>query len=151
MLRADEEMRTHFALIPVPDFPDPAFTIPPTLRDATIAIVTTAALHRPHDDPFSRGDTTFRTLDRSDRDLRLGHWSLNFDRSGFAEDVNVVYPIDRLEELAADGTIGAVSPRHLSFAGAQPDTLAEIRLDTGPAAARRLRDDGVDVVLLTPV
>ena len=36
--------------------------------------------------------------------------------------------------------------------GAQLDhTLTTIRLDTGPAAARLLRDDGVDVVLLTPV
>ena len=76
---------------------------------------------------------------------------MNFDRSGFAADLNVVYPIDRLEELAADGTLGAVAPHHLSFAGAQPDTLAAIRLDSGPAAARRLLNDGVDVVLLTPV
>jgi hypothetical protein len=36
--------------------------------------------------------------------------------------------------------------------GAQIDyTLETIRLDTGPAAARVLLDDGVDVVLLTPV
>ena len=135
----------------MPVFADPAFTTPPPLARATVAILTTAALHRPDDDPFTRGDTTFRTLDRLDRELRLGHWSLNFDRSGFAADMNVVYPIDRLEELAAVGTIGAVAPHHLSFAGAQPDSLTAIRLDSGPAAARRLRDDGVDVVLLTPV
>ncbi len=85
------------------------------------------------------------------RDLRLGHWSPNFDRSGFAADLNVVYPIDRLEELAAAGVIGRVAPHHLSFAGNQPDDVATIRLDSGPAAAEVLRHDGVDVVLLTPV
>ena len=81
----------------------------------------------------------------------LGHWSPNFDRTGILLDLNVVYPIDRLEELAERGTIGAVAERHVSFAGNQPDDVATIRLDTGPAAAAALRDDGVDVVILTPV
>ena len=150
-MSGDDELRTHYANLPVPEFATQPFSTPPLLDRATVAIVTTAALHRPDDDPFTRGDTSFRTLDRLDRELRLGHWSMNFDRSGFAADLNVVYPIDRLEELAAAGTIGAVAPHHLSFAGAQPDTLAALRLDSGPAAARRLLDDGVDVVLLTPV
>ena len=83
--------------------------------------------------------------------LVLGHWSPNFDRTGFGIDVNVVYPIDRLEELAADGTIGSVAPRHFAFAGNQPDTVSELRLDTGPACAVELTADQVDVVLLTPV
>ncbi|MEC9225064.1 MAG: glycine/sarcosine/betaine reductase selenoprotein B family protein, partial [Actinomycetota bacterium] len=66
-------------------------------------------------------------------------------------DLNVVYPIDRLEELAADGVIGEVAPRHFAFAGNQPDTVSEIRLDTGPQCAGQLNADAVDVVLLTPV
>jgi D-proline reductase (dithiol) PrdB len=70
--------------------------------------------------------------------------------TGFAVDVNVVFPVDRLEELAAAGRIGRVAPRHLAFAGNQFE-LTQIRLDSGPAAAKLLRDDGVDVVLLTPV
>jgi D-proline reductase (dithiol) PrdB len=65
--------------------------------------------------------------------------------------VFVSYPIDRLHELAADGSIGSVAPRNLAFAGNQEDTLTAIRLDSGPAAARLLLDDDVDVVVLTPV
>ena len=56
-----------------------------------------------------RADTRFREIGRADRDLVLGHWSPNFDHSGFQLDLNVVYPIDRLEELAADGVIGEVA------------------------------------------
>lgn len=86
------------------------------------------------------------------RNLTLAHFSPNFDRSGFALDLNVVYPIDRLNELAARKVIGSVAAQHISFMGAQLDhTLSTMRLDTGPAAARILREDGVDVVLLTPV
>ncbi|MGA1571938.1 MAG: D-proline reductase (dithiol) protein PrdB, partial [Ilumatobacteraceae bacterium] len=62
-----------------------------------------------------------------------------------------VYPIDRFQELADDGVIGEVAPRHFAFAGNQPDTVSEIRLDTGPQCAAHLTADAVDVVLLTPV
>jgi hypothetical protein len=61
-----------------------------------------------------------------------------------------VFPLDRLDELASGGTIGAVASQHLSYAGNQFD-LAGIRLDSGPAGGRWLREQGVDVVLLTPV
>ena len=82
----------------------------------------------------------------------LAHYSPNFDRVGWVLDKNVVFPIDRLNELAEDGTIGSVAKTHISFMGAQPDhTLETIRLDSGPAAAKLLADDEVDLVLLTPV
>lgn len=148
---ADAAMRNHGNATPFPQFDDPAWVTPKPLRDSTVAIVTSAALHRPDDDGFGAGDTGYRVLDRADRQLVLGHWSPNFDRSGFAMDLNVVYPIDRLEEMAAEGAIGAVAPRHFSFAGNQPDDVATIRHDSGPAAAAALVADGVDVVVLTPV
>ena len=150
-MSGDAPMRGHAATLPVPDFADAAFVTPPPLAEATVAIVTSAALHRPDDDAFTQADTSYRTLDRADRNLMLGHWSPNFDRAGFTADINVVYPIDRLEELAERGGIGAVAPRHISFAGNQPDDVATIRHDSGPAAAASLKADGVDVVLLTPV
>ena len=65
-------------------------------------------------------------------------------------DFNVVLPLDRLDELAATGSIGGVANRHVSFAGNQFE-LSTVRLDSGPQAAQLLLADGVDVVLLTPV
>jgi len=151
MTSGDQQMRDFAAGLPMPDFTNTAFNSPRSIRDATVAIVTTAAIHPIDDDAFTWDETSYRTLGREERAFKLGHWSPNFDRSGFTADLNVVYPIDRLEELAADGQIGAVAPHHLSFAGNQPDDVATIRLDSGPAAARQLQDDGVDVVILTPV
>ncbi len=151
-MSGDAAMRAYAATLPVPEFETTAFTaLDKPLSECRVAIVTSAALHRPDDDPFTQGDTGFRAFDRGDRDLVLGHWSPNFDRTGFQLDVNVVYPIDRLEELAADGVIGEVGPRHFAFAGNQPDTVSELRLDTGPACAAELTADEIDVVLLTPV
>jgi D-proline reductase (dithiol) PrdB len=150
-MNGDQAMRAHSSSLPGPIFDSPAFVTPGPLATATVAIVTSAALHTHDDDAFTGGDTGFRLIDRERRDLVLGHWSPNFDRSAFAVDLDVVYPIDRLEELAARGVIGAVAPRHVSFAGNQPDDVSTIRYDSGPAAAAALRADGVDVVLLTPV
>ena len=148
----DTAMRSYGSTQNVPTFDDPAFTpLSKPLSEARVAIVTSAALHRADQERYTPGDTRFRAFDRSDRDLIMGHWSPNFDHTGFQLDLNVVYPIDRLEELSADGVIGEPAPRHFAFAGNQPDTVSELRLDTGPACAQELLADDVDVVLLTPV
>jgi len=150
-MSGDQLMRDFASNLPVPEFTDTAFTVPPSLAEARVAIVTSAALHRTGDDGFTQSDTSFRSFPSDARDLVMGHWSPNFDHSGFALDLNVVYPIDRLFELEQRGVIGSVAANHLAFAGNQPDDVATIRLDSGPAAAEVLTDDGVDVVLLTPV
>ena len=151
-LTGDAAVRAQVNGIPVYEFEHTPFTQPPPLSQARVAIVTTAGLRTDGSARWLPGDQSFTVLDGKNRDLWLAHFSPNFDRTGFALDLNVVYPIDRLHELAARGTIGSVASTHLSFMGAQLDhTLATIRLDTGPAAAQLLRDDGVDVVLLTPV
>jgi D-proline reductase (dithiol) PrdB len=146
----DRDLKAMTADIDTPIFATTAFTTPPPLADATIAIVTTASLHHPGQDDFAPTDTGFRILDGSRRDYMTGHWSPNFDGIGFAYDLNVVFPVDRLDELAAAGTIGAVAQQHLSYAGNQFD-LGAVRYDSGPAGAKVLRRHGVDVVLLTPV
>jgi len=150
-MSGDQAMRDLGASLPVPEFDEPHLVEPPALTDATVAIVTSAALFPADADPFTAGDASYRLLDRDERQLILGHWSPNFDRTGVSIDLNVVYPIDRLHELAEAGSIGAVAPRHVAFAGNQPDDVATVRYDTGPAAAAALVADGVDVVVLTPV
>ena len=148
---SDALIRRSAEQMPVPDLGEPAFVDPPALTEACVAIVTTAALHGPGEAPARGGDPSFRVI-TGGAELRLGHESPNFDRSGWLYDTNVVFPVDRLRELADAGVIGAVATRHLSFAGnQQPETLSTIALDSGPAAAKLLREHDVDVVVLTPV
>ena len=151
-LTGDAAVRARVNDNPVWEPPFVPFTRPRPLAEARVAIVTTAGLTPDGRASWAPGDESFTVLDRDARNLTLAHFSPNFDRVGIAADLNVVYPIDRLEELAADGTIGSVAPRHVSFMGAQLNhELSTMRLDTGPAVARMLREDGVDVVLLTPI
>ena len=149
LLVSDAVIRERAIEQPVPDLGEPPFTVPPPLHDARVAIVTTGALRQPEQAAFGQRDESFRILDASTHELVLGHGSPNFDRSGWLQDVNVVFPIDRLRELADEGRIGSVASRHLAFAGNQNETMSTIRLDTGPAAAQVLREDGISVVILT--
>lgn len=133
---------------PTPE--NPAFVIPKPLSEAKVAIVTSASLHHKDDDDFAPSDTGYRVIEKDRRDIVVGHWSPNFDASGVSADLNVVFPIDRLQELENQGVIGSVSDVHIAVAGNQFD-LSGIRLDGGPAAAALLNKHEVDVVLLTPV
>ena len=80
--------------------------------------------------------------------LVMSHLSSNYDRTGFQQDANVVFPIDRLHELATDGVIGSVANYHYAFMGAArlPGLEPKARQVAG-----LLKRDAVDAVLLTPV
>lgn len=123
----------------------------PPLAERRVALLTTAGLHRASDQAFSMVDLSYRVLPGGLRaeDLTMTHTSVHFDRSGFREDVNLVFPLDRLKELQREGVIGSVADFHYSLMGAgwlpqqiEP-TIAEI--------AHLLRKDEVDAVCLVPV
>lgn len=121
------------------------------LTACRVTIVTTAGLHRRGDRPFGPGEQTYRVIpaDTPAADIIQSHTSLGFDRVPIMRDVNISYPIDRLRELAARGELAGLAPNGYSFMGAQRE-LGRIEEETGPEVARRLHEDGADVVLLTP-
>ena len=124
----------------------------PPLSKMRIAIITTAGLHRRQDRPFADGvgAADYRVIPGNvdAGELVLSHLSVNFDRTGFQQDMNVVFPIDRLQELAAEGIVGGVAGYHYSFMGAAPHQQLQPRAQQ---LAGLLKKDGVDAVLLTPV
>lgn len=121
------------------------------LNGRRVAIITSAGIHRNGDVPFG-GKTAaeYRVIPGDVRagDLVMSHLSSNFDRTGFQQDINVVFPIDRLHELATDGVIGSVASYHYAFNGSTPTPLLEPR---ARQLAGLLKKDKVDAVLLTPV
>lgn len=121
------------------------------LAACRLAIVTTAGLHRRGDALFGPGDAGYRVLpsDTPARDIVQSHTSIGFDRTPIMRDLNISFPIDRVRELVAEHALGALAPSHYSFMGALRD-VARLEDATGPEVARRLRDEGVDVVLITP-
>jgi D-proline reductase (dithiol) PrdB len=129
----------------------PRATLGRPLADCTLAVVTSAGIHCRGDAPFGREDPTFRVIPSGVEagDLLQSHSSLAFDKTAFIRDVNVVFPIDRVSELVAEGRVGRLGPNHYSVMGALHDVTA-VRDQTAPELAARLVEDGVDIVLLTP-
>lgn len=121
------------------------------LAEVTVALVTSAGVHTRDDEPFVRNDPSYRRIPSTVQaaDLLQSHASTVFDRSGFMQDVNVVFPIDRLREADKSGTIGSLAPTFFSFMGAQQD-VSEIISRTGLEVAESLVAENVDVALLTP-
>ena len=125
----------------------------PALAHRRVAIVTTAGLHIRGDRTFGAGTAgmDYRVIpgDVASGDLIMSHQSVNFDRSGFQEDWNVVFPLDRLNELVRDKLVGASAAFHYSFMGAvSPVTLYEPK---ARELAALLKKDRVDALVLSPV
>ncbi len=145
-----EPMYSHLAELPCPQFEQMSWAEGPELSERRVALVSTAGLHRRKDRPFAGMDGDYRVVpgNVSTNDLVMSHISTNFDRTGFQQDWNVVFPLDRLHELARENRIGSVADYHYSFMGAaSPEAMAE------PAGnlAQLLHGDKVDAVLLVPV
>jgi len=114
-------------------------------------MMTTAGLHRWGDDPFALVDLGYRVIpgDTDLSTLSMTHSSVHFDRTGFQADVNTVFPLDRLRELATEGVIGSVAANHYSLMGAgwPPEQIGPTVDELVP----HLVADGVDAVCLVPV
>jgi D-proline reductase (dithiol) PrdB len=133
-----------------PDFKTRPWVKGPPLAQRRVAIVSSAGLVVRGENPFRGRDPDYRTIpgDTKPNELLISHISINFDRTGFQEDWNVVFPLDRLRELAAEGVIGSVARTHYSFMGATDPVEMEPH---ARELAFRLKADEVDAVILSPV
>ena len=121
------------------------------LSEKKVAIITTAGLNFREDHNFEFVDASYRALPRdlTTSDILMTHASVNYDRSGFQEDINVVFPVDRFKELESEGVIGRLADVNYSFMGGGmlPDVYeANVR-----DLAKLLKADGVDAAFIVPV
>lgn len=134
----------------VPITPAPVWTpVTMELKDMKIALATAAGVHMKSDDRFNlAGDFSYREIpgDAPVSDMMVSHGG--YDNGDVNKDINCMFPIDRLRELAEEGFIKAVAPTHFGFmgGGGNQDKFTN---ETGPQIAAKLKEEGVDAVLLT--
>jgi D-proline reductase (dithiol) PrdB len=134
----------------------PGSVLSKPLAQSRIALITSAGFFLPDQPPFDQSyrhdDCSFREIPDGTpvESLRIGQSSDAFDHAGIEVDRNLALPLDRLRELVDDGLVGQSAPRHFSITGS---LIAPAKLisESGPEIARRLGEDRVDAVLLTPV
>ncbi|RJP28339.1 MAG: hypothetical protein C4536_12980 [Actinobacteria bacterium] len=135
--------------------PLPFMPLEKALPECRVSLITTTGVHLDDQDPFDTasalGDSSYRAVPSGVNVdcLRISHTHFPHDRA--EADINVIFPIERLRELAEEGAIGSVGADHFCF-GFDLHVKELVAADSGSAheIARRLQEDGVDVVLLTP-
>ena len=119
------------------------------LKDMKVALATAAGVHHKEQTRFNlAGDFTWREVKNEwpSNELMVSHGG--YDNGDVNKDINCMFPIDRLNELAAEGFIGSVAETHAGFMGGGGNQ-EKFKNETGPAIAKMLKEEGVDAVILT--
>lgn len=91
------------------------------LARSTIAIVTAGGVHLNEQEPFNiadeLGDLTYRIIpeDVDSSQLQVTHH--HYDHTDADKDINVVFPIDVLRDLQAEGFIKGIAKKHVGYMG----------------------------------
>lgn len=142
-----------FSFVESQDIPWSPF--PGPLKESRVALITTGGVHLKSDQPFDMkdpsGDPSFRQIPA---DVDPGALTIThnyYDHGDADKDVNIVFPVERIRELAESGEIGTVNQRHFSFMGhVLPPHIDTLVHRTSREVARTLKNDGVDLAILTP-
>ena len=142
--------RARLSELECPSYDTSPWVQTPTLDRSRIAIISSAALSRRGDPVFLPTDTGWRPVPHAlaDNDLLVSHVSINFDRTGLQQDMEVAFPRRHLDALADAGAIGGVASTHYTFMGSNdPKVLGEMARDI----AGRLKAERIDAAILVPV
>ena len=129
------------------------------VRETTFSLMTSAGISMKSEPPFDMerekreptwGDPSKREIPKtaSESDIDVNH--LHINTNYIKEDINVALPLARFREFEEEGIIGKVAPTCYSFYGFQQDPRKLLE-ETMPEVAARMKEEGVEAVLLTPV
>lgn len=121
------------------------------LSEARLGLIASGGIYRHGQVAFThRDDVTHREIptDVDTSEVRVTHFA--FDPAAARRDPNVVFPIDTLRSLVAEGTMGELAPLALTFMGG---IYSQRRLASEliPVLVDRTLEMDVDAVLLVPV
>jgi hypothetical protein len=118
------------------------------LREAKVCLVSSAGVRLKSDPPFdTEGDTTFRTIPEGHSGADLTYDDAHYDHACADADLNCIFPVDRLRELAEEGKIRGVTKLHFSYGFSTK--LRELKEDTFPKLVKEVESVHPDIVLLT--
>src|SRR4029078_8895137 len=113
-------------------------------------IVTSAGVHLDGEPPFNHpNDMTFRRIPHATARERLRPSHPTPVRRPGEADINVVFPVQRLDELVQEGVIGGVTEYHLSMLGSIK-LLRQLVTEMAPRIAGDTRAARGDTGLHTP-
>ena len=150
MQNIPELMQKHLTKLECPTFEAKPWVQEKPLRQQCVALVSSAGLHHRDDRRFAGGETAYREIpgNTAAEDIIMSHVSVSYDRTGFQQDINTIFPLDRMRELAEEGFVGSLAETHYSFMGATDPRKMEAE---ARELGSRLKAANVDSVILLPV
>lgn len=119
------------------------------VNQSTFALVTTAGVHLRDQEPFNvEGDNSWRLLPGNVQANQLMVTHEHYNHSDADQDINCIFAIDRLRELAEEGIIGGISDKHIGFMG-YTQQMRDLYERAAPEVARIILRSKADAVLLT--
>jgi D-proline reductase (dithiol) PrdB len=124
------------------------------LTQTRVALISSSGVHlksdRPMDVCHPFGDFTFRRIPSEAKHVDLIIHQLKYPHDDADLDVNVIFPIERLQELAVEGAIGGLTENFFSFIGYNLDPERFERTVTANIAQAVCDEERADAVLLSP-
>jgi D-proline reductase (dithiol) PrdB len=141
-----------YPLIVSNDVPWTFYTGAPS--EQTIALVTSGGLYlKDSQVPFStasiHGDPSFREIPKTALQEDFGIAHAHYDHSLAEQDINVIFPLERLIELEREEVIGRVAETHYSFS--YVNDIVTLLTESVPQLLQKLKAAAVDILLLVPV
>lgn len=128
------------------------------LGQTALGLVTSGGISLKIDPPFDMerekrepiwGDRSYRAIPKGTtaKDIDVNH--LHINTTYIKQDINVILPLTRMAEFEKEGIIGRLVPTAYSFYGFQwqNDHFLEEAIEP---ISKRMRQEGVEAVLLTP-
>ncbi len=131
----------------------PLATLNKPLSECRLGFVSTSGTQvrgsLPFDVVHPIGDYSFRRVPSHSKPADLEIHQLKYPTDGANRDLNVIFPIERLQELAAAGVIGGLTENFYSFIGYNMDPTV-FRESLAEPIADAFEEEQADIVLAAP-
>jgi len=118
----------------------------------TVALVSTAGVHLRSQEPYDtlnpHGDSSYRKIPSGTRHRELMISHTHYNHADADEDINCIFPIERISQLRDEGMISKIVPVFYGMMGFNPDPT-HLLAETAPAIGRELKEQGAELVILS--
>jgi len=122
--------------------------------EQAIALITSGGLYLkgsqpPFDTTSIHGDPSFREIPKTARQEDFGIAHAHYDHSLAEQDINVIFPLQRLIELEREKAIGKGADTHYSFS--YVNDIVTLLTESVPQLLQKLKAAAVNILLLVLV
>jgi len=154
-----EELNNHYGAMGFPPYrwtineTSPLTRIDKPFGECRLSMLTSGGVSHcsvPNFNPDARND---HRLDEVDAQAASDDFEINdsyYDHFDADQDINCIFPIDRLRDMEITGEIGSIAPRLWSGFMGRIYNRTKVIEESAPAFVQKLKEDAVDILVAAP-